>query len=336
MTRSSDQFPFAMTLDELMSALRPIPLKGDKLVPPYNHADELDRLRAHSEALASLRNVNPFGQTFVPPFPDNYGTSLAIPHDQLMASLQPAQQMGEKLVPLSDHAVGLDRMRARQETLASFGAANPFGRAFESQADAFSSLSKNYDAHAPISPDRLWAGMQPAALSLAGSTPTNAPGQVPQTTKAPRALSQMRTDPAWQKEMKQREGGFIPRVYDPTRKGDYTIGFGHHIASQVELSSYRGRAISQNEGEALFQHDLAAAEDAVRRHIIQPLTQNQFDALADFVFQAGQGNFTKSDIYTYTNLGDYPAAQRAFPNTNAATKGASNRRVVEAKKFGAP
>ena len=74
----------------------------------------------------------------------------------------------------------------------------------------------------------------------------------------------------------------------------------------------------------------------MRRHIIQGLTQNQFDALTDFVFQAGQGNFTKSDIYTYTNLGDYPAAERAFPNTNATTKGASNRRAMERKKFGAP
>ena len=74
----------------------------------------------------------------------------------------------------------------------------------------------------------------------------------------------------------------------------------------------------------------------MRRHIIQPLTQNQFDALADFVFQAGQGNFTKSDIYTYTNLGDYPAAQSAFPNTNAATKGAGTRRAMEMRKFGTP
>jgi GH24 family phage-related lysozyme (muramidase) len=85
--------------------------------------------------------------------------------------------------------------------------------------------------------------------------------------------------------MKQTgEGGFRPRVYDATGNGDYTIGFGHHIAGQSELSSYQGRTISQNEGEALFQRDFAAAEDAMRRHIIQPLTENQFDALADFVF----------------------------------------------------
>ena len=101
-------------------------------------------------------------------------------------------------------------------------------------------------------------------------------------------------------------------MYDATRKGDYTIGYGHHIASQPELSTYRGRTISQNEAEALFQRDLAAAEDAVRWQIIQPLTQNQFDALADFVFQAGERNLAKSDIYTYTNLGDYLAAQRTI------------------------
>jgi len=135
------------------------------------------------------------------------------------------------------------------------------------------------------------------------------------------------------------EGGFRPNVYDASGAsgaGDYTIGYGHRIASQPELSSYQDRTISQNEGESLFQQDLAVAESAVRRHIIQPLTQNQFDALADFLFQAGHGNFTRSDIYTYTNLGDYLAAQHAFPNTNAATQGASSRRAMEMKKFGAP
>ena len=133
----------------------------------------------------------------------------------------------------------------------------------------------------------------------------------------------------------RRNEDFVPWMYD-ARKGDYTIGYGHRIAGQSELSNYQGRTISLNEGKALYQSDLAAAEDVVRRNVIQPLTQNQFDALVDFAFQAGEGNFAKSDIYTYANLGDYPAAQRSFANTNAGTSGAYNRRVTEAKKFGAP
>ncbi len=66
MPSSSDQFPFAMTVDDLMAALRPVPLKGEKIVPLNNHADELDRLRAHSAALASLGTVDPFGQGLAP------------------------------------------------------------------------------------------------------------------------------------------------------------------------------------------------------------------------------------------------------------------------------
>src|SRR5258706_9418473 len=38
MPPSSDQFPFAMTLDELMAALRPVQLKGEKIVPLYDGA----------------------------------------------------------------------------------------------------------------------------------------------------------------------------------------------------------------------------------------------------------------------------------------------------------
>ncbi len=146
----------------------------------------------------------------------------------------------------------------------------------------------------------------------------------------------MHTNPTWQQEMKNAEGGLIPQMYDPTHKGDYTIGFGHKITGQPEFSNYLGKTISPSDAEALYQRDLAAAEDVVRRNVIQPLTQNQFDALVDFVFQAGGGNFTKSDIYTYTNLGDYPAAQRSFANTNARTTGAANRRASEARKFGLP
>src|SRR5258706_15473511 len=96
MTRSSDEFPFAIPFDQLMASLRPVPLKGEKLVPLYNHADELDGLRAHQEALASLGAVNPFSSESAPEaaglsaFPENYGASFAIPPDQLMASLHPA------------------------------------------------------------------------------------------------------------------------------------------------------------------------------------------------------------------------------------------------------
>ncbi len=98
MTRSSDEFPFAIPFDQLMASLRPAPL-----IPLYNHADELDRLRAHLEALASLGTLNSFGTGSGPEaaglsaFPENYGASFAIPPDQLMASLHPAASSPDQL-----------------------------------------------------------------------------------------------------------------------------------------------------------------------------------------------------------------------------------------------
>ena len=194
------------------------------------------------------------------------------------------------------------------------------------------------DGFQPFPPRQPLTGIQPAALSTTSGAPTNGSGQAPQSTNGARALSQMRTDPAWQQEMKNRPNeDFVPWMYDARKgKGDYTIGYGHQIKNVPEFSDYLGKTISRGEGEALFQRDLATAEDVVRRKVIQPLTQNQFDALVDFVFQAGEGSFTNSDIYTYTNLGDYPAAQGSFANTNAGISGVYNRRLREAKKFGAP
>src|SRR5258708_29600895 len=116
------------------------------------------------------------------------------------------------------------------------------------------------DGFQPFPPRQPLTGIQPAALSTTDGAPTNASGQAPQSTNGARALSQMRTDPAWQQEMKQKgEGGFRPNVYDASGgrgTGDHTIGYGHRIAGQSELSNFRNRTITQSEGEAIYQRDL--------------------------------------------------------------------------------
>lgn len=322
----SDRFgapPRALTDEELLRAVQPLPLR------PLDIAQE---------APASLGTANPFGQGPASPATtyssDNYGAPLSIPFDQLMASLSPpplrplnyaGAPNNADLNPSDDW-----QKRGRQTAAMALSVLYPQNGPMLVAANQPPNAGGGFQ---PFPPGPIRAGVQPIALSTTVGAPRNAPGQA----QATRALSQMRTDPAWQQDMKDRANeDFVPWMYDATRKGDYTIGYGHKITSQPEFSDYLGKTISRSEGEALFQRDLATAEDAVRRNVIQPLTQNQFDALVDFAFQAGEGNFTKSDIYTYANLGDFPAAERSFANTNAGTTGAYNRRVREAKKFSAP
>jgi lysozyme len=49
-----------------------------------------------------------------------------------------------------------------------------------------------------------------------------------------------------------------------------------------------------------------------------PLTQNQFDALVDFVFNVGAHNFEKSTLLIKLNKQDYKGAAEEFPRWNRA------------------
>jgi lysozyme len=50
------------------------------------------------------------------------------------------------------------------------------------------------------------------------------------------------------------------------------------------------------------------AEAAVARLVKVPLTQGQFDALVDFVFNLGAGRLATSTLLRYLNEGKYDAA----------------------------
>lgn len=71
--------------------------------------------------------------------------------------------------------------------------------------------------------------------------------------------------------------------------GVWTIGYGH------TGGVVKGQTISDDEVERLLAEDVAVAENAVNAQNIN-LTQDQFDALVDFVFNLGAGNFQKSTL----------------------------------------
>ena len=71
--------------------------------------------------------------------------------------------------------------------------------------------------------------------------------------------------------------------------GVWTIGYGH------TGGVIKGQTISDDEVERLLAEDVAVAENAVNAQNLN-LTQTQFDALVDFVFNLGAGNFQNSTL----------------------------------------
>ena len=112
----------------------------------------------------------------------------------------------------------------------------------------------------------------------------------------------------------------------------WTIGYGHTGPDVVP-----GRTISEAEAAALLLDDLADAIACVNRATIVELSQCQFDALVDFCFNAGRGNFLNSTLLRKWNQGDTTGAIAQFALwVHAGGKvvaGLVRRRKAEAELF---
>jgi lysozyme len=90
--------------------------------------------------------------------------------------------------------------------------------------------------------------------------------------------------------------------------GNCTIGYGHLVhkgacngSEQQEFQS----GITQNRALDLLRSDVNWAVNAVNNNVQADLTQTQFDALVDFVFNEGTGSFKSSQLLTELNQGNY-------------------------------
>jgi lysozyme len=79
--------------------------------------------------------------------------------------------------------------------------------------------------------------------------------------------------------------------------GRWTIGHGH------TLTARQGAEVSSDDAEALLLYDLIAVAHALNEAVFSPLTQNQFDALASFVFNLGLDSFHQSSVLKRLNEG---------------------------------
>jgi lysozyme len=114
--------------------------------------------------------------------------------------------------------------------------------------------------------------------------------------------------------------------------GVWTIGYGH-TGPEV----HAGQRITEPEAENLLRVDLGAAIECVRRAAKVALTQGQFDALVDFCFNVGRGNFLGSSLLRLINAGEMANAAKQFGLWVHAGErevpGLERRRAAEARLF---
>jgi lysozyme len=114
----------------------------------------------------------------------------------------------------------------------------------------------------------------------------------------------------------------------------WTIGYGH-----TGPDLYNGMTINEAEAETLLHADLAEAVECVNRAVTATVSQNQFDAMVDFCFNAGRGNFLQSTLLRKVNLGDFAGATAQFGLWVHAggeiVDGLVRRRKAEAELFAA-
>lgn len=115
-------------------------------------------------------------------------------------------------------------------------------------------------------------------------------------------------------------------------RGVWTIGYGH-----TGTGVYRGLTITQQQAEAFLLQDITWAEAMVNSHVSIPLNQNEFDALVDFVFNCGAGDFESSTLLKMINANDLAAAALQFERWDKAggkvVAGLLRRRLAEEQEF---
>lgn len=126
------------------------------------------------------------------------------------------------------------------------------------------------------------------------------------------------------------EGDVLTAYQD--QRGVWTIGYGHTAGVRP------GETITQQQAIAYLEADIATAAQCVNESVTVKLTQPQFDALVDFAFNVGVGNFLRSTLLRDVNAGRFPAALAQFDLWDycggVVDAGLLRRRQAEAEEFG--
>ena len=150
----------------------------------------------------------------------------------------------------------------------------------------------------------------------------------------------MRSPPLWGRRV--NEAGFaLIKEYEGLHLTPYlcpgkiwTIGYGHTRTVRQNMK------ITPEQADLLLEDDLRLAGRAITRLVQVPLNNNQFAALASFVFNIGTANFERSTLLKLLNRGWYEQVPAQLTRWNRASGevlgGLARRRAAEARLWNTP
>ena len=116
----------------------------------------------------------------------------------------------------------------------------------------------------------------------------------------------------------------------------WTIGFGTTKYPNLERVK-KGDTCTPLQAEQWLMNDCKWVTDCINKQVTVTLNQNQFDALASFVYNVGATAFIKSTLLNYLNQGQIDLAANQFDRWTIASgrvvAGLSNRRKAEKALF---
>lgn len=121
-------------------------------------------------------------------------------------------------------------------------------------------------------------------------------------------MNNYKTSPKGLELIKTFEGFRAQAYLCPARV--WTIGYG------TTLGVKPGQVITEAKAVKLMANDLVSFENAVKRLVKVPLSQNQFDALVSFAYNCGVGNLTSSTLLKLLNQGQYHLVPAQFLRWN--------------------
>lgn len=108
--------------------------------------------------------------------------------------------------------------------------------------------------------------------------------------------------------------GWSARLYNDVARY-CTIGFGHLVAKRPcdgsEPAEFRA-GITKIKGEELLINDMTSARLTVTNSVTINLTDGQYAALCDFVFNVGTGNFQRSTLLKHVNAEQHDRVAAQF------------------------
>ncbi len=134
----------------------------------------------------------------------------------------------------------------------------------------------------------------------------------------------------------EREGGFKLKAYKDA--GGYSIGAGNQTylnGTKVQ----KGDQITLAEAQSLFSLKLPEYEAVIKKLVLVPLTQPQYDSLVSLVWNIGAAAFKKTQLLKYINSKQNSSLiGKTYANTILTSQGVLNqglikRRLSEAKQF---